>query len=239
MKTLEWLLFLSVFVAAGRLEAAPPAAIEPGNYVTEHSWGQLQIQAPKKGGQSFNLDVLGGNGHTCTLSGVIRQRTARIENGDEPVCVVRFGQKGEGIEVTVDDADPCRAWCGMRAWFEGYYSRPPPACVPRVVRATRSDFQRLYKSKAYGEARAKIEGLLNTCGSVIDRFDEMWIRNDLAVTLHHLKDDAACLKVLEPMREWAASEDGEVAIGEPAYEDFYRRIGKAIRANLKLCGAGK
>ena len=63
------------------------------------------------------------------------------------------------------------------------------------------------------------------------------IRNDLAITLHHLGDDQGCRRTLEPLRGLADAPDEDLAAGEPALHDTYVELAKATRTNLKLCRA--
>lgn len=230
-------LLLTVLLAATPSWAAAPA-IEPGSYVTENSWGTLEIKPGRKGELRFDLNAMGGNGHTCGLEGTIRNGKASIRSDfSETACIVRFEKKGDGLEVSTPNADACRGWCGARAWFEGTYSRPPAQCRAQEMKATRKAFKKAYDRKSYAEARDTLAPLLEGCSKFLDTFDEYWIRNDLAITLHHLGDDAACLKTLEPLRALAASPDDEIGAGEPAYRESFLRVAKATRANLKLCGA--
>ncbi len=64
------------------------------------------------------------------------------------------------------------------------------------------------------------------------------IRNDLAVTLYHLHDRAACLSVLEPLAEDASKTDAAIRENYPPTDaDDYLPLIKAARTNLKLCKA--
>ena len=227
-------LVVALLVLAGTASAAP-STLAPGTYVTERGWGTLEIKPAQKDGQRFELNAMGGNGHSCGLEGVIRQGKATIEDGDQPACVVRFEKKDDGLDVTTPDASACRGWCGARAWFEGSYRQPPAQCRASAVKKTRAAFKKLYDRKAYAEARDTLRPLLDTCRELLGTFDEHWIRNDLAVTLHHLNDDAACLQTLEPVRSYAEADDDELGAGEPAYRESYLRLARATRANLKLC----
>jgi hypothetical protein len=68
------------------------------------------------------------------------------------------------------------------------------------------------------------------------------MRNDLAVTLHHLGDDAGCLKVLEPLKELAALTEEQVRKEhgiEPMLVGDWVSIAGATRTNWKLCATTK
>jgi hypothetical protein len=185
------------------------------------------------------MDVVGGNAHTCHLDGTIVAGVARLPSVDsdpQNECVVDFKVGGASIEVTTANRKPCRQWCGARAWFEGTYLRPAPACQHAKVAADRKRFRQAYDRKAYPEARALLEPIFTGCQDVLDIFERMWIRNDLALTLHQLKQDARCVEVLTPLKDYVGVRDEDVSGGEPAYAEELQKIARATRHNLKLCG---
>jgi hypothetical protein len=224
---------LSILAAVSLAASAAPAApLQPGTYVYENGAGSLTLKPAKGGSLSFSIETMGGNAHTCGLSGEFQGNKATLTDGAESPCVVRFDAIEKGVDVTAETSESCRAFCGMRASFEGKYVQPDKECLSTTVDKTRSKFKKLYDQKKFPEALALLEPTLK-CEPVIDRFTTMWIRNDLAVTYHALKNDQACLKVLEPMKELAADE--EPGGGEPSFKDILEKIAKASRYNLKLC----
>jgi hypothetical protein len=212
------------------LQAAPAVGV----YVLEGGGGSLTIEQ-KGGAAHFAIEVLGGNAHQCQLEGAVTGEQGTV-TGD--ACTVRFESAASEVKVSVVGADePCRAWCGVRAWFEGRYLRPPDGCSAKAIDAARATFRQHYSAKAWAQAKADLQPVLDTCTKVLFRFDLAWIRNDLAITLHHLGDDAQCLRTLAPLASLAAQPDDEVSAGEPAFEEDARKLARATRTNLKLCGA--
>jgi hypothetical protein len=229
---------LPLLVAASLpfLAHAKSPAIVPGTYVLGYGSGDLTIAAQKNDKQEFNIDVVGANAHTCTLSGQIEGEVARLTEGDQ-VCQVRFVPKNGGVDVMVDgDQEPCRAYCGVRAWFEGFYLSEAPKCRAKKVEAERARFKKLYDKKAYAEARDILRAVLDQCAQQSHESVLGWVRNDLAITYHKLKDDASCLEVLKPLAELANTPDDDIKGMGPADAEYRIPIAKAARHNLKLCG---
>jgi hypothetical protein len=143
----------------------------------------------------------------------------------------------EGVSVKSLDDEACRHWCGARAWLEDTYLVVPPACLPKQVKAARAAFSQHSQRKQWALARGDLQPVLEQCAELLDFSLQAWLRNDLAVTLHHLKDDARCLKVLEPLRELASHVSDEVVSpGQPSYEEEFRALARATVTNLALCG---
>lgn len=210
-------------------------AITPGTYVTEGGWGSLELKK-----STFHLQMLGGNAHTCELEGTWKGTQAQTK-GDEGVCKIELKlHPGGGIEVDANqDDEACRQWCGMRAWFADTFYTQPTACKPKALSLARASFAALYREKKYAEAKAVLAPLIESCGKTGSKFEvAMWL-NDLAITQHHLGDDQGCVKTLEPWAELASAAAEDIGMGEPAYEEPLKRIARATRTNLKLCGAFK
>jgi hypothetical protein len=223
-------MLLPLLVAAA-LWTAPPSSPAPGEYVLEGGNGTLTITRVAKA-LSFKLEVIGANAHVCELEGTVTGDLGQVHSD---ACAVQLKVKGDAVEVAAKDAEACRSWCGARAWFGGRYLMPTPSCAAAQVKASRGAFKRHSAAHAFAEAKADLTPLLERCEPVLSRFDLWWIRNDLAITLHHLGDDAGCRSVLEPMTQLARTPDDELGGAEPAFEDLYRKVAKATRANLKAC----
>jgi hypothetical protein len=223
-------------VAAAVSPTGPQLA--PGEYVSRGGMGTLHIVRAANGTLTFSLESVGANAHTCMLDGELRNGQATLEglDDDEP-CVVTLKPTAEGIDVGSSENAACRAYCGMRASFEGEYLRPAPACTAEAVRATRRKFQQLYDRKQWREARTTLEPLIRDCAETIDWITLGRIRNDLAVTLHKLRDLASCRAVLAPLAEDAALSDAEIEdLYPPTDAELYLPIVRSTRTNLKLCG---
>jgi hypothetical protein len=226
----------AVFVALAivvwpRSSASSGAQIKAGSYVYQGGGGSLVVKTEASGKQSFVIQTVGGNAHTCEVSGEIKGLKGRGGDVSSP-CLIRFDAAPNSVTVTPETKDACRGYCGVRAGFDGKYLVPSPECQPKAVKATRTRFKKLYDQKQFSEALSALQPMLR-CEDVVDRFERMWIRNDLAVTHHALKDDVACLNVLAPLKDFAASDDPGSA--EPSFQEELNRLAKATRSNLATC----
>jgi hypothetical protein len=234
-------------VVHGTALAQAPATPAPGEYITEAGWGVLTITRSKDQPAHFSLEATGANAHSCTLDGDILEGRATL-GVDPPVpgeprrdCVVLFHPNAEGIEVSSDERyediydDPCRAFCGMRAYFAGEYLTPAPGCTGAERAATRERFQRLYDAKSYTEAEAVLEPLLERCGKTLGE-EKGWIANDLALTQYHLGRLADCRKTLAPLAGEAARSDVDLRGSLPPFDfEVHFPLIQATRHNLELC----
>lgn len=226
---------LTLLLVLAPLLAARAAEPAPGEYVLDGGRGMLRL-VKKDGVARFSIDVVGANAHTCQLDGTWRGTTGAVDDADSP-CSISLEAQPDGVEVKAKDEEACRAWCGARAWFDGRYLLRAPECAPKKVTAAREAFKAHYKAKRFVEARAALSPVLERCPRVVDRFELMWLRNDLALTLHHLGDDAKCRELLEPLRELGETPDDEVGATEPSFADELKKLAKATRTNAQLCRA--
>jgi hypothetical protein len=226
MNIKNWI-FSIVLAALGSMATAQKIA--PGNYVYEGGNGSLNIGADK----AFSIDTVGGNGHICGLEGVMSGREGRMTDSK---CIVKFKSSGKNLQLSTNEDESCRQYCGARAGFDGLYIMPSSACTPSAIEATRKSFLQKYSQKQFVIAVQKLAPLLIQCKQVINWGDEQWIRNDLALAQFRSGDKAACLKTLSPLNEIAAMTDEEIrGVPEPAYVEHYLDIAKATRTNLRLC----
>lgn len=225
--TVFWLGISAGFAAAQGVN--PPA----GEYIFERGSGSLHV----KPGGAFDLNTIGANAHLCELDGKITRGSAKI---DDSQCVVNFATKGNGetIVVTTNGAEQCRDNCGMRATFEGTYSRAKPACTEKALRDSRSRFKAKYDAKKYSDARNTMSAVISTCEKTLDWLSAGRMQNDLALTQYKLGDKAGCLKTLQPLSADAAKSDEKIKEDyPPADAEDYLPIVKSTRFNLKLCGS--
>lgn len=231
-----------IVLCASLFQSAPLAALPltAGEYRTEQGWGRLILGAPVKGAMAFRIRALGSNGHSCLLKGEVRNGLANLAAGNEKEsCQIRFKPTRDGVEVVNQSGgETCAAYCGARASFPGEYLHVPRLCEAAAVSRERLAFSAYYKSKDYAAAREKLESLFNLCGNVLDLWDQYRIRNDLAVTYHHLKDDTSCLSILDPLKEISSMSDDRFDQEYPASEAIAMRAAvRAARTNLRLCSA--
>jgi hypothetical protein len=235
------LLACSALVATAPLAtfAAPPA-LSPGKYTVEGGGGVLQLKGRPDGALEFDLDTALDSGNECSLSGAIPKGATRSALAVEGLgkCVVQFTPTARGVSVSVAEGpEACSGFCGAGATFEDEFVRAPSGCSPDEVEAARKRFKELYQRKAYADARITLDRLLTGCASFLSDSTQGSVRNDLAVTLHHLGKDPECLAALAPLRELAATSDAEIAESYAYSEvEAYQRLASATRYNLRLCG---
>lgn len=218
-------------------------ALKAGEYLTEGGWGYLKISEDEKALTHFSIEAMGGNGHSCSLAGVIREGKSipDEQEGNEPKCVVNFVVKKNGVEVTPQDSSVCSYFCGMRAQFEGLYLNVAQNCVPSALKKTRNKFKQLYDKKSYAEAYALLQPTFQQCEKTLDWLEDRWWRNDLALTAYKLGDMSNCKKWLQPLLAELGSQlqkSDEILKNDYTSFDYENimPIIKATRTNAKLCG---
>ena len=231
---------LLLAVAALPVASASHAQIRPGEYVFEQGRGTLRITPAGADTFKFQLNTVGGNFHICELDGVIRNGEARMEESDQKnqPCIVTFKAQPNGIAVASKHERTCSTYCGVRAHFDGFYTRPPPTCAPSEVRRTRDQFKRTYDRKQYAEALTLLKPVLDKCGSLLSDYEEAWVRNDLAITYYRTGNMPACRETLLRWVDLARQPDSAIKDGYPPSDaEEMLRIASATRYNMKLCGA--
>lgn len=213
-------------------------ALKAGEYLTEGGWGYLKISEDKKASVNFSIEAMGGNGHSCSLAGVIHngKSTPDEQEGNPETCEVNFISNENGIAVT-PNTDACRMFCGMRAQFEGIYLNVAQNCVPSVLDKTRKKFKQLYDKKAYSEAYALLQPTFQQCEKTLYWLEQKWLRNDLALTAYKLGNTANCQQWLQPLLEESQKTDEVLKEDYPPTDyDNIMPVIKATRTNAKLCG---
>ncbi|BDT73014.1 hypothetical protein os4_25600 [Comamonadaceae bacterium OS-4] len=229
MRPSKWLTALAFISLSLTVQAQ---IIPPGSYVYKGGNGELNIQA----NGNFTIDTVGGNAHTCSIEGVIKSKRARLPDSE---CVVTFTPEDNNIHVTNNEHESCRYSCGVRAGYTGLYIRPSPICTVKGMEVARKKFKQQYGKKEFSAAAQTLLPLLTDCATVLNRFSEWDVRNDLALAQLRGGDAAACLKTLQPLQDLGQMSDENVrGIPEPTFVDIYLRIAHATRTNLKLCNAG-
>jgi hypothetical protein len=225
--------------SAGTCSYAETAALEAGEYIAEGGWGTLAVKQSNGAGFDFQLNAIGANGHTCDLSGKIRNSRAVLkEPGEDKPCKVDFAPAKSGIRV-VSGSDECRTYCGMRAGFEGLYLKPAAGCESSARIETGKRFKSLYDQKNYADARATLEPMLDKCRKTLHSSELGSVRNDLAITMYKLQDFAGCLRMLAPYAADAKLSDDAIRESLPPFDaDLMLETLRAARTNLKLCRAG-
>ena len=223
-------------VAIGMLlnQAVPAAPVRAGEYVS-NGGGRLIVKPRAGDGQGFSIESIGGDAQMCSLDGTLREGRAELAAMND-TCVIEFSRKGAGLQVTPTKTEACRSFCGPLASFDALYTESPAGCTKAAIKRTRDAFLPLYRHKQYALARAKLAPVLSSCGPLLFYVEEADVRNDLAVTLYHLGERAACREVLEPLRAKAETSDEALRSGlPPADAENYLLIAGKTRTNLKLC----
>lgn len=228
----RWALVLAFAISC----AAQAQAFKPGEYVTEGLWGSMTI---KGGGakQALHIDYLGSNAHTCEVDATITGSKAKTEEN----CNFELVQRGDAILVRVPDAqfDACRYHCGARAFFANTYFPERPACTAKPVQAARREFTQLYQGKQYRAAADRLAALHAACGKFLTWYTDTETRNDWAIAEFNAGDKAACLKVLQPLKETFVDDPEKTHIAfAPVDEEWGEKMVKATRFNWRKCGGG-
>jgi len=233
-----------VFLPAASVYARP--TLQPGEYITDGGSGHLIIQPGSDGKFPFSVDSVGGNRHSCGLEGYIQRGRASVRPFDddefEP-CIVTFSPTSDGIQVTPEISESCRALCGARASFDGFYLKPSADCDSESVSQSRNKFKRLYDSKAFQKAHVVLYSVLKNCSKTLNWLELGEIRNDLAITEYHLGRMGDCLKTLEPLgvdtTRTADEEVAQLAKVAPSDADALLPIVQATQTNIKLCSKSR
>ncbi len=243
-------LFIAGIAVLGATSGAWGASPAPGEYETLHGGGTLSISRQEGGALSFHIFTVGGNLHFCDLSGHIKgdKGYAHEDGGSEdsapqqsppqtsePQCVISFKPVANGYSVDPGSDNACRYFCGARAWFEGDYIMPPAGCRPGERESRRANFKSQYDAKDYAHAYETLNAFYRQCGDFLHWMTVDDVRNDLAVTQHHLGRDDACLAILKD--NTVGTESGDVNL-PPGDQEAFRETAKATWFNLKLCAKG-
>jgi hypothetical protein len=235
--TVRSLLFLAL--AWSGAVAVQAQGVIPGTYVTERGFGTLSVGKPDgKGLIRFKINAIGGNNHTCQVEGTLRGTRGTAEPVDQK-CVVDILPKDGWLQVSVPGAasDACRAFCGVRAQFEGEYFAEVPACRAAEMGKKRNQFSQRYKAKDYQNAVATLGSLMEECGRFMDRLAQAEVLNDMAIAYKNMNESGSCLEVLKPLKKDFIDEPGTAFA--PSDQARGERLASASRFNWKACGGGR
>lgn len=219
-------------------------AIPPGEYVRERDTGTLTVRRGNENTLKFEIQSVGGNCHSCSVSGVIRGAIGQADSwaADDSAskCKISFSVRGSAIVVDPGEEE-CGAYCGARASFEGTYRIPPPSCTDASRQARRDRFLALYRSRRHIDAEGTLQGLLSECKEFMGWIEIDQVRNDLALAQYRAGEFPQCVATLRTTLaanakdvEELRSEDGSVHL-PPCDFDNYEPVAKAILFNRTLC----
>jgi len=219
------------FTVLGATSGAWGVSPAPGEYEMHHGRGTLTIVSNESGATSFRVFTVGANGHFCDFSGQIKgdKGSTDLENDSQELqCVISFNAVPKGYAVSSQTEDACRSFCGARAGFEGDYMMMPAGCTENERQERRKSFKSQYDMKDYSNAYETLNVFYNQCRDFMHWMTLDDVRNDLAMTLHHLGRDDACLAILKENTE------GDLSL-PPFDQEMFQPVAKATSFNLKLC----
>ncbi len=222
------------------LSLALHANAAPVEYGTLGGRGTMLLD---REGRSVNLDVLGVNGHSCSVRGRLSgQKLDRVEA--EEGCKFQLQPKAQAVlTVVVDEAarDACRSNCGARAWFEGDYQPLPAACTQKGLARQQGDALRAYQGKRFDDAfRLWSQGLAD-CETTM-HWSAIWRwRNDASIAAAHAGHAADCTRlsqaVLADVKRFTLEGETEPFTFAPGDAETARPLISAARHNLARCDA--
>lgn len=215
----------------------------PGEYVSSGAWGRLKVEQ-RDGKTLFSIDSVGGNCHTCGLSGRIvgtAAETVDEEQASEPmVCRIRMTPSRDGRQIKVEPQadEACRQYCGMRAGFEGVYRMPQALCTEGGQRKARDIFIRHYRAKQFTQAVEALRPVLEQCHDFLNWIEIDRVRNDLSLAYFHAGKDGQCINTLQKTRAAGFTDEEALRQGLPPCDfDNYVPTAQATWHNMRLCGS--
>lgn len=237
---------LAIALLASSLQLALASEpLQPGEYVRSRDSGWLKLER-RNGGTFFLLESIGGNCHSCGVSGRVVGTLGEAEAamfGTEPepgVCRIRMTPSLEGRQIEVEPLTEhaCRPHCGMRARLDGVYRKPPPRCTKAGQQQTRDRFLRHYRSRQYPQAVAVLRPMLDECGEFLNWIEADRVRNDLALAYRHAGSREQCAQTLGQTLASGHADEGALRNRLPPCDfDNYIATARATWHNLRLCGA--
>ncbi len=246
---LRHILLIPFWLFAVASAGAAPPEIQPGEYVRDHDSGTLTIRRDKQHRLIFEIESLGGNCHSCTVSGGIR---GAIGHGDswaadkgDSKCDISFSAARAAVTVSPITEEECRAYCGARAGFDGTYRAPPATCTGTGRQAQRDQYLLLYRSRRFSQAAGTLRTLTKQCGAFMSRIEMDQVRNDLALAQYHNGEFSQCLQTLGATLAADVKDEEELKNGNggvylpPCDFDNYIEVAKSTWFNKALCTKAK
>lgn len=242
---LRYFLHLSFIIAASASAVAAQPEIRTGQYVRDRDSGTLTIRSDEQNKRTFEIESIGGNCHSCSVSGVIRGSIGHADSwaadGSASKCIISFSADRSKVVVKPTTGEECRAYCGARAGFEGSYVLPPAACTSADRQAQRDSSLALYRSRRYSQAASTLQTLITRCGEFMNWIEIDQVRNDLALSQYHNSEISQCLETLNATQATKFKDEEELKAGGPHVYlppcdfDNYVGVAKATWFNKALC----
>lgn len=244
-RMLLYLLHFSVIIAASASAVAAQPEIRTGQYVRDRDSGTLTIRSDEQSKRKFEIESIGGNCHSCSVSGVIRGNVGHADSwgadGNTSKCIISFSVNLSKVVVKPTTLEECRAYCGARAAFDGSYVLPPAACKSAGRKAQRDSSLVLYRSRRYSQAASTLQTLITGCGGFMNWIEIDQVRNDLALSQYHNGEISQCLETLNATLAAKFKDEEELKAGGPHVYlppcdfDNYVGVAKATWFNKSLC----
>jgi hypothetical protein len=242
---LRSVLSVALMVAAIASVQAAPSEIRPGQYVRDGDSGTLTIRRDEQNKLIFQIDTIGGNCHTCGVTGVIQGAIGHgdswTSDGRDSMCNISFSAGRSAVVVSAITGEECRAYCGARAGFDGTYRIPPASCTVEGRKALRDRFQLLYRAHSFSQAASTLQTLMTKCGDFMHWIEIDQVRNDLALSQYHKGEFSQCLQTLNATLAAGVKDEEELKSGEgnvylpPCDFDNYLNVAKSTWFNKALC----
>lgn len=240
---LQVILFVVLILTTISAAAEEPPAPSPGEYFRQNDSGTLTIKRDQDNQLVFEIESIGGNCSSCSISAPLNGTTAiavgDVEDADSK-CTVSLRPDGTGVDVDPLTEEACRYFCGASAGFSGTYRIQPAACAAETRRASRNEALGLYRSQQYAEAASSVEALISRCADYMSWNELDQLRNDLALSQHGNGESAQCLETLQTTRAGEVKDEEELEAGDivflpPCDFDNYIQIARSIWATRDVC----
>lgn len=238
-------LFLALMVAAAASAEAAKSEIRPGQYVRDGDSGTLTVRSDNGNRRTFEIESIGGNCHSCGVTGVIVGTIGHGDSweadGSDSKCRISFSADRSTVAVNPITEGECRAYCGMRAGFDGTYRIPPAACTNAGRNKLRDQFLRSYRSRRFSLATETLQSLIAQCREFMGWIEVDQVRNDLALAQYHNGNSQQCLATLNSTLAAQVKDEEELKAGNgnvylpPCDFDNYIQVAKSTWFNKALC----
>lgn len=211
-----------------------------GTYIRAGDSGILRIEHQDSNVTTFSIDSVGGNCHTCALTGSMTGNvgeTDRVaDSTTESVCRLSFFQQGDSVTLSPITEDACRDYCGARASFAGRYKKLRQGCFAEARRLRYALANRQYKAKRFQKSEATLNALLAECREFMYYTEVDRVKNDIALSQLHQGRPDNCLKTLASTVAAKFNGDDELREGmSPCDFDQYHAIARSTWFNKAVC----
>lgn len=236
---LRIILLIALLTTQAATVTSAPAEVKPGKYYRDRDTGTLLVDRRGSDELNFEIESVGVNCHSCSISGRLRGASGLAGEGNGLTCKVSFTTVGTAVKVE-SLAEGCRYFCGARAGFDGTYRTLPRACTPAARQARRDQFTLLYQASRYTTAVNALNSLLDQCKDYMNWIEIDQVRNDLALSQYHSGRPAECLATLKATLAEGFDGEEDLRRGKTLYLppcdfDNYITVAKATWFNRALC----